>query len=225
MSHTIRSTLRGRLSAYFRNKRAATLRRLIDQLASAHNKLTVLDIGGRAQYWEQIGRSFLRERNVSVTILNLHRSEFTDQDLGDIFTFQVGDARSLRYPDGHFDLAHSNSVIEHVGSWRDMQEFAQETRRVAKSYYVQTPYFWFPIDPHFYAMPMFHWLPRVARAHILRTVPLAASGRAKSYEGAVQAVNSSRLLNVSQFRILFPDAEIEAERFAGLLKSLIAIRR
>lgn len=225
MSDLIRSTLRGRLSAHFRNKRAVTLRRLIDQLTCTHNKLTILDIGGRARYWEQIGIPFLRERNVSVTILNLHRSEFADRDLADIFTFQVGDARSLTYPDGHFDLAHSNSVIEHVGGWPDMQEFARETRRIAKSYYVQTPYFWFPIDPHFYAMPMFHWLPRVARALVLRAVPLATSGRARTYKGAVQAVNSSRLLNIAQFRILFPDAEIEAERFARLPKSLIAIRR
>lgn len=218
-------TVRSRLSAHFRNKRAEALRKLIDQLAISRAGLNILDIGGRVSYWDQIGRSFLRERNVTITLLNLHRSEIAHKNLESIFRLEVGDACNLQYQDTAFDLAHSNSVIEHVGGWRDMQKFADETRRVARSYYVQTPYFWFPIDPHFYAMPMFHWLPRPIRAQLLRIFPLAASGRAKNYTDALKAVDSAKLLDSRQFRSLFFDAEIEAERFIGLSKSLIAVRR
>src|SRR3546814_10323990 len=65
-----------------------------------------------------------------------------------------------------FDIAHSNSVIEHVITWDNMKNFARETRRVAAWHYVQTPYFWFPVDPHFYKLPFYHWLPRPLRAKL-----------------------------------------------------------
>jgi hypothetical protein len=55
--------------------------------------------------------------------------------------------------------------------------------------------------------------------------PLAASGRARKYQAAAQAVDSSRLLNFREFQALFSDSEIHAEKLAGLPKSLIAIRR
>lgn len=218
-------TLRERLSSHFRKQRAKTLRKLIDDLARAHNGLSILDVGGRPQYWDHIGRSFLHERNVTITILNLHVSEMARRDPDGIFNFEIGDACKLDYKNQHFDLTHSNSVIEHVGDWQRMQAFAQETQRVARSHYVQTPYFWFPIDPHFYALPMFHWLPRAVRAALLMTFPLATSGRAKRYDEALQAVDSSHLLNIRQFRSLFSGSIIYKERFAGIPKSLIAIRR
>jgi hypothetical protein len=141
-----------------------------------------------------------------------------------IFGCVVGDARRLEFRDGEFDLVHSNSVIEHVGAWQDMEAFAAETRRVGRSYYVQTPYFWFPIDPHFYGFPMFHWLPRLMKAWLLKSLPLATAGKLSSLDQALQAVDSVKLLNGRQIRILFPDARIEFELLSGLPKSLIALR-
>lgn len=225
MNEVERITLRSQLSAYFRRRRAETLRNLIDELAMPRRELHILDVGGRIQYWNYIGLSFLRERNITITLLNLHRSEFPQTELDKIFNLAIGNACSLNYRDQSFDLVHSNSVIEHVGSTKEMQDFSGEIRRVARSYYVQTPYFWFPIDPHFYAMPMFHWFPRPIKAHLLRTFPLAASGRVKNYYDALRAVDSCRLLDLNQFRFLFPDSKIVIERFSGLPKSLVGIRK
>jgi hypothetical protein len=42
--------------------------------------------------------------------------------------------------------------------------------------------------------------------------------------GAMRKAQYTRALDVLQFRSLFPDANIARERFAGLTKSLIAIR-
>src|SRR3546814_2616362 len=81
-----------------------------------------------------------------------------------------------------FDIAHSNSVIEHVITWDNMKNFARETRRVAAWHYVQTPYFWFPVDPHFYKLPFYHWLPRPLRAKLLMRLPLAHAGKISTLE-------------------------------------------
>ena len=79
----------------------------------------------------------------------------------------VGDARQVQeFSDFAFDLAHSNSVIEHVGRWRDMAAMVLEVRRVARSYFAQTPYFWFPREPHA-RFPMLHWMPESWRYRIL----------------------------------------------------------
>ena len=51
---------------------------------------------------------------------------------------QVADATKLPFADGEFPLAFSSSVIEHIPE-ELQQAFADEIRRVAKRYYVQTP--------------------------------------------------------------------------------------
>lgn len=215
-------TLRSALSAHFRSQRAALLRRVINTISGRRDSVTILDLGGRIPYWEQIGVGWLRSVNAKVTLLNIQASEFYGDSHG-IFQSAIGDACKLHYDAGQFDLVHSNSVIEHVETWRNMKAFASETRRVGRSYYVQTPYFWFPIDPHFYAFPMFHWFPRQIRAKLLRSLPLAYAGRMSGVDKSFQAVDDSCLLDASQMKFLFPEAAIHFERFAGLRKSVIAI--
>src|SRR3546814_49912 len=125
-------------------------------------------MGGTPEYWERVGLDFLRASNAHVTITNLHETELARGRRNvDLFDFAVGNACDLhQVPDRSFNIAHSNSVIEHVITWDNMKNFARETRRVAAWHYVQTPYFWFPVDPHFYKLPFYHWLPRPLRANL-----------------------------------------------------------
>lgn len=218
-------SFRSRLSKLFRSRRAILLRNLIDDLAQKRQRLSILDIGGRVEYWDGIGRKFLRDRNVVITVLNLYQSELSVGGSDGIFELAVGDACHLNYEDNQFDLAHSNSVIEHVETWRNMKSFANETKRVAINYYVQTPYFWFPIDPHFYAFPIFHWLPRPLKARLLNIFPLATAGRIQGVDKSFETVDGAQLLDARQFGFLFSDAQIKFERFFGLPKSMIAIKR
>jgi hypothetical protein len=62
----------------------------------------------------------------------------------------VGDACALprRVTDQRFDLVYSNSVIEHVGGHARREAFAAAVRNAADRYWVQTPYRYFAIEPH-----------------------------------------------------------------------------
>jgi len=215
------------LSSRLRGKRDVKVRALIQTIFREKGKVSIIDVGGTVEYWNRMGLDFLREHNVRIALVNLLESELSDlADASDIMTNIVGNGCDLYdIADNSFDLAHSNSVIEHVGGWQNMKAFAHEMRRVAVKYYLQTPYYWFVIDPHFYKMPFYHWLPRPLRRYLLSRFPLAYSGRLKDFDRARATVESAVLLDKSEAHFLFPDANIQFERFYGLKKSIIAIRK
>lgn len=49
--------------------------------------------------------------------------------------------------------------------------------------------------------------------------------RARSVDEAVRAQQAAQLLDATMMQALFPDAELHRERWFGLTKSLMAIRR
>ena len=123
-------------------------------------------------------------------------------------SFVHGDALSLPFEDGSFDVAYSNSLVEHLDP-ADRPRFASEIRRVAGRYWVQTPNRYFPIEPHA-LLPGFQFLPEGARRRLWRLgMP----------RGPYERIE---LLDASELRELFPEAVILRERLAGLTKSLIA---
>jgi hypothetical protein len=142
-----------------------------------------------------------------------------------VFTTIIENACNLTmFPDNSFDLAHSNSVIEHVGSWENMESFAKETRRLAPSYFLQTPYLWFPMEMHF-LFPFFQVLPEAWRAKLALTLNLGSEPRSTDMGAAMRRIRGVQLLDRLQLRYLFPDARIYFEWFGPFPKSLIAIRR
>jgi hypothetical protein len=120
-------------------------------------------------------------------------------------------------------MCFSNSAIEHLGSFRDQFRVAQEIRRVAKGYYVQTPNLYFPLEPHF-LVPGWQFIPCEWRAHILRKRDLGWMKQVKSLDEARAVVKSIRLLDSRDLQKLFPDAGILRERVGPLTKSLVAWR-
>lgn len=206
-----------------RAKRARRLMTLIDEVHAAKGSCRILDVGGTERYWSIFDPAQLRRRNVSITLLNLDRVELKDR--GGLFVSVVGDGCDMQeYPPASFDLVHSNSVIEHVGLWPAMQAMAGEVRRVGRAYFVQTPYYWFPIEPHYFGV-MLHWLPLSWRVKLALRMRLGNWPRASSVAEAVEAQQSAQLLDVTMMRALFPDARLHRERWFGLTKSLMAIRR
>ena len=166
-------------------------------------------------------KDLLDGRKVEITLVNTIFGGSSESGMVHV----LGDARKLEaLADFSFDLVHSNSVIEHVGRWEDMCSMAQEVRRLAPGYFVQTPYFWFPVEPHC-TTAFFHWLPQSIRVSMLMRKPRGAWGIASDIDTAMRQIQSNSLLDKRMMAALFPDAYIEGERFAGLVKSLTAIRR
>lgn len=207
-------------SNYFRGRRFALIEHKIQKIAAAKGQCRIIDIGGREEYWAPILPA-LRQARAHVTVVNLEK---TRQQSGPLFDFAYGDACDLSaYATGSFDFVHSNSLIEHVGQWPRIKECAAEIRRLAPAYYVQTPYLWFPLEPHF-RMPLFAWLPEQVRARLLMLRSCGYMPKAATLDQAIEAVQSVNLLDHRQMTALFPDATVTFERVLGLPKSMLACR-
>jgi methyltransferase family protein len=179
--------------------------------------LSIIDIGGTTEFWE--ARGWAGRDDVNVTLINLTGGEQRHENLVPV----VGDATDLsEYADRAFDLAFSNSVIEHLFTLERQQAMAAEVCRVAAAYWIQTPNFWFPVEPHF-LVPAWHWLPERTRVAILRRRGVGWAGRCPDAELARSIVQEHRLMRRHELARLFPRAEIVPERFGGLVKSWTAV--
>ncbi len=114
---------------------------------------------------------------------------------------------ALPFADDQFDLVYCSSVIEHVPPPR-REAFAAELRRVGRGWFVQTPAFSFPIEPHA-LLPFAHWLPVGARKRYWRL------GAAGDWEDIT-------LLRRDELERLFGPAL--AERIGPLVKSWVCVR-
>jgi hypothetical protein len=214
------------IGSKFRAKRIAPLREMIEKLYKKYGKVSIIDVGGTRIYWNFIGEKFLREKNVKVTLVNLAGTfnKYKKNNDNNLFTYIETDGCDLsQFDDKSFNIAHSNSVIEHVGSWERMQEFAKEIRRVGENYFVQAPYFWFPIEPH-YMMPFIHWFSEQIRISLVMKFSIGHIPKAENLNEAVNEVIHMNLPNQTMFNQLFQDATIKKEKIFGLTKSLIAIK-
>ena len=206
----------GSLRNRLRRERFALFLELVDSLPTP---VKILDVGGTINSWKVMG---IQERtDLDVTLLNIVAEPV---DLPRMQSL-AGDARNLsQFGDGSFDIVFSNSVIEHVGDEHDQQRMADEIRRVGKNYFLQTPNYYFPIEPHFQC-PLFHYLPEWFRVRLVKTFSLATYPRAKDTVQALAWVREIRLLTPNQVKAFFPDANVVREKYFGLTKSLMAISR
>ena len=176
--------------------------------------MRVIDLGGEVRSWRSAPI-----RPLELTILNVERQQSDD---GEVQVLH-GDACALpeELKNERFDLVFSNSVIEHVGGpWR-REAFAESVARLAERHWVQTPYRYFPLEPH-WLFPGFQFLPLRVRAEITRR--WRAGRHIPELDGAVASSLTVELLSRTEMRHLFPGSQILAERIAGLTKSLIAVR-
>jgi hypothetical protein len=177
-------------------------------------QMRVLDLGGDIRNWADVPAP-PRE----LVLLNLY-----EQDVPEGWRAIVGDAcdppEELRRD--RFDLVYSNSVFEHVGGHVRREGFASAVKRLGTHHWIQTPYRYFPVEPH-WLFPGFQFLPVGARATITQRWPLGHQG-VRDRHAAVSTTLEVHLISRTEMQHYFPDSEIWSERVLGLTKSLTAIR-
>ncbi|HUP02684.1 MAG TPA: methyltransferase domain-containing protein [Bryobacteraceae bacterium] len=203
------------LSLRFRGRR---MLRFAREYGISANDL-VLDIGGTPECWQ------LLDSPPRVVMLNLPQS--IQPRAGEEIRV-AGDGCLLPFRDGAFDIVFSNSVIEHLGSPARQEALAREAARVGRGYWIQTPNRWFPVEQHLMT-PFLHWLPKAwqralaPRFNFWNWLSRVTPDRREFYIRHFLA--DILLLGPGDLRRLFPDARLIRERFWGVTKSLIAMRR
>lgn len=200
-----------RTSEHFRRKRGALFREVLPDFT----ELKICDVGGSRHFWEK-----QQPANVprDITLVNIRDDGQARSYTGALGEVKVVlyDGRRLPFEDKTFDVAVSNSVIEHVPPAL-RGNLVREIRRVSTYYFIQTPAFVFPIEPHFFC-PALHWLPRelgrrAVRASPWRLLSRPADNHIRDYFEEI------RILTLREFRGYAPDARLSVETVMGLPKS------
>lgn len=119
----------------------------------------------------------------------------------------VADGGRLPLADCAIDVTVCNSVIEHVNN---PDALAAETRRVSRSYFLQTPNGNFPLETHSsIAIPFYNFIPWVWVRRFL----------CKIFGAKFERVSSVRYLPEQRLSVLFPEATMAYEKVLGLKKS------
>ncbi len=203
------------LAVKLRRQRFEIFLKLVERVNVSDRPLRILDVGGTERFWETMG--LLDNPKIEITLLNVMQAEVSYPNLISV----AGNACDMsEFADDSFDIAFSNSVIEHVGKYPEQAKMAAEVKRVAKHYFLQTPNKDFPFEPHFMCVG-FHFLPVNVRAWLLTKRGFGWHGKEKDFQSAKAMVESIQLLGKQEVKGLFPEAEMVGERFAFLTKSYI----
>ena len=199
----------------FRIKRLQEFEKMFFSRFSGLEKIEILDVGGTSYFWKN--STLLSHPGLRITLLNLHLVETTHPSIHAV----QGDASDMReFETGSFDLVFSNSVIEHLYTLELQQKMASEILRVGKSYFIQTPNVYFPIEAH-YALPFAQYYPK-AFLHFILTQTKFSRLKKWSPAEASQYIAEIRLLNAQEMKALFPGASLLKEKVLGLTKSITA---
>ena len=199
------------VSGKFRSKRFKLLLDKVDSLQKRNIK--IIDIGGSNYFWNTLSKT--HTINFQLTLLNKEKNHL----LG--FNSIVGDAADLSFINNNsFDVCFSNSVIEHLPTLKLQQKMASEIKRIAPKFFIQTPAFVFPLEPHF-LFPFFHWLPLSIRIKLVQNFRLGWYEKQPNYSDAELLVKSIRIMRKKELKKMFPGSQIITEYMLFLPKSYI----
>jgi hypothetical protein len=189
---------------------------LLAQIYPDLDQMSVIDLGGSVESWR---RAPIRPKHVHVVNLEDFPGEIPDWA-------EVDNADACALPERiasrRYDLAFSNSVLEHVGGHERRMRFAESIRMLADRYWVQTPYRYFPVEPH-YVAPGLQFLPLAMRQRYAQHWPLSHT-KPPDRPTALNEVMWVELVDRTQMRFYFPECDLRQERIFGLTKSLIAVK-
>jgi hypothetical protein len=178
--------------------------------------MSVVDLGGTVDFWASLPR-----RPAHLTLVNPAAGTDPGPPWANLVT---GDACAppAFLEAQRFDLVYSNSTIEHVGGHAKRKQFADVVHRLGDHMWIQTPYRYFPIEPHF-VFPWFQHLPVAAQRSVAARWPLVPAQFPTDPGEILEEVMEIELLSITEMRFYFPGAAIRFERAGGLVKSILAV--
>lgn len=206
----------------FRQRRLQEFDKFLHEALPLLQQVRILDIGGTRHFWMELAQEL--SRPIRVDVLNIVPETNDDSQFPSWLEFAEIDATSdlwAQLSPTDYDVLFSNSVIEHVGGWTEMRAFASNFAKFGGPFFVQTPNFFFPLDPHS-MIPGFQFLPDNLKVPLVRAKKCGHYSRATSEDEAWRIVEGTRMLSTRSLMALFPEAEIRRERLLGLTKSLVA---
>ena len=205
------------LSSKFRKKRFEFFNEYCLKLTKP---LRILDIGGSDYYWKGLG--FTDDENYKIEIMNIE--DQNTESLKNI-SFIKKDVRDLGdIKDSEYDLVYSNSMIEHLNEFEEQRKLANEIMRIGKNYFIQTPNYYFPVEPHF-LLPFFQFLSDDMKTKLVSNFNLGWFEKQTDIVKARELAISVRLLTEKELKEIFPGCEVYKEKYFLFNKSYIAFNR
>jgi methyltransferase family protein len=215
-----------RISDTARKRRGQFLMRTV----ALPSEAKILDLGGGTG--QHIHAVLPFHSNITVCDISAEDLKIARDRYG-FKTVQLQETGRLPFQDQEFDFCFCSSVIEHVTGPKQQVEqirdeatfctmarqhqenFAREVARIAKSFYVQTPYRYFFIESHTCLPGIIVLLPRQLQLGLIKF-----SNRFWFKRTAADY----HLFDWDEMSETFPDAKIYSERYLGMTKSLMAIK-
>ena len=172
--------------------------------------MRILDIGGQPQIWDFI------DIPLNITCLNLPGIAQKNHKSHHNIKFVEGDGCNMpQYNMGDFDMLFSNSVIEHVGPESNRALFASEVKRICTTYWIQTPYKYYPFEAHC-GMPFWWFYSEKMRQKFINKWK-------KEVPAWAEMVETTTVVTVPELKKHFPNSNVIKEWFI-FPKSVIVYR-
>jgi len=187
-------TLLKPVSTYARKRRGKKFLKLMNP----QENMKILDVGGQPQIWDYISVP------LKITCLDLPGTPVANHQSHHEISYVEGDGCNMpEFDFGEFDLIYSNSVIEHVGDCEKRKMFAKEIQRLGHTYWVQTPYKYYPIEAH--CGMLFWWLyPKALRTFFVERWR-------KKIPAWAEMVEETDIVTTKEMKELFPNSKIVKE--------------
>ncbi|MEO8209849.1 MAG: class I SAM-dependent methyltransferase, partial [bacterium] len=148
----------GSLSNKLRKKRLDFFLQFCNKL---EKPLRIIDLGGSDYHWRN--SVFKNNKDFYITIVNTEVPDL--KDFRNV-CFIKKNVRDLKYFDNNeYDIVYSNSLLEHLNKSDEQKNLAKEIKRIGKHYFIQTPNYYFPLEPHF-LFPFFQFLPEKMKTRL-----------------------------------------------------------
>jgi hypothetical protein len=171
--------------------------------------LNVGTTGSRVGFWQQLEHWYPHPERITGGGLHFDAVEDYHGSFPRV-TPIVFDGCALPFSDKSFDIVYSNAVLEHLPGRIAVERFCSEVQRVGKNWFISTPNFWYPIEPH-YHLPFVQFLSQEKQRR------LAGSFGKPTYAHL-------QLLSRSDMRRLFPTSKVVGCRVTFYPETLIAYR-